>query len=137
MSFITLSSPGFWIPDSSLSCFPLPTGSSLVTTSAALEELSIRSNMALAQKRVLNDITGGTEPTITPGGDFEQEYLRLSAQVVSYFVSTVLQCIALFRVSIPTVYPIVIFPLCIVRTRLHSNYLRQLWRQIRWNARWI
>ena len=53
--------------------------------SPALEELSIRSNMALVQKRVVHDITAGTESTVTESEDFEQEYLRLSAQVVSCF----------------------------------------------------
>jgi hypothetical protein len=43
-------------------------------TSTILEELSVRSNLALAQKKVMNDLEDE---------DFELEYVGLCAQVVS------------------------------------------------------
>jgi hypothetical protein len=44
--------------------------------STVLEELSVRSNLALNQKKLLNEAEGGDT------AHFEQEYLALSAQVV-------------------------------------------------------
>jgi hypothetical protein len=49
--------------------------------SAVLEELSVRSNMALAQKKVVHSLVGAADPE----EDFEQKYTTLCAQVVREF----------------------------------------------------
>ena len=49
--------------------------------SSVLEELSVRSNLALQQKKFVNDM--GMEDS----EDFEQEYLTLCAQLVSQIFS--------------------------------------------------
>jgi hypothetical protein len=48
------------------------------TFSTAMEELSVRSNLALTQKKLVNDMCGGVETE-----DFDRDYLTLCAQVVS------------------------------------------------------
>jgi hypothetical protein len=42
---------------------------------AVLEEVNVRSNLALAQKRFLYELDGGE-------AELEEEYLKMSAQVV-------------------------------------------------------
>ena len=44
--------------------------------SSALEELNVRSNLALSQKRFVNELEGDAE-------ELEQEFLKMTAQVVS------------------------------------------------------
>lgn len=43
---------------------------------SALEELNVRSNLALSQKRFVNELEGDAE-------ELEQEFLKMTAQVVS------------------------------------------------------
>jgi hypothetical protein len=45
-----------------------------------MEELSVRADIALSQKKAVHDITAGAEEE---DEDFEKEYMALSAQVVS------------------------------------------------------
>ena len=49
----------------------------LVYFSHALEEISLRSNMALAQKRAINLLGGGD----LVGDEFEDDYRKMCAQV--------------------------------------------------------
>ena len=51
--------------------------------STVLEDLSIRSNLALAQKKIINEMNNDENTD-----DFEREYTMLSAQVVSLIKKT-------------------------------------------------
>ena len=52
--------------------------------SAVLEELSVRSNMALAQKKVVHELVGAADAE----EDFEEKYKTLCALVVSDLLAT-------------------------------------------------
>ena len=56
--------------------------------SSLLEEVNVRSNLALEQKRFLNELEGVTEED-----ELEQEFVKMSAQVVSC-AGTSLQVVA-------------------------------------------
>lgn len=53
----------------------------IIFCSTAFEELSVRSNIALAQKKIVNDLSIDSDNAGT-AEDFEREYLTMSAQVV-------------------------------------------------------
>lgn len=57
----------------------MPLARSTIAKSSALEELAVRSNIALVQKRVNNQVTSGE----LMGEEFEEEYRTLCAQVVN------------------------------------------------------
>ena len=61
--------------------------------SSALEELSVRANMALVQKKVNNELTSGD----LMGDGFDEEYHTLCAQVVSLLLHLKL---ATYRIAI-------------------------------------
>jgi chromosome transmission fidelity protein 4 len=63
--------------------FRMPLARSTLTKSSALEELSVRSNVALIQKKVNNQVTSGD----LMGEGFEEEYHTLCAQVVSILMA--------------------------------------------------
>lgn len=55
----------------------MPLARSTLAKSSALEEISVRSNMALIQKKVINDVAGGD----IMGDEYEEQYHALCAQV--------------------------------------------------------
>jgi hypothetical protein len=82
-----------------------------------MEELSVRADIALSQKKAIHDIVVGAEEE---DEDFEKEYMALSAQVVS---KSPVRCVDNVPCYQSCRSRIVVF-FC-HRIRLYSNSLRQ------------
>lgn len=90
-----------------------------------LEELSIRADIALSQKKVFQDIADGDNEV------FDREYHALSAQVVCCAYAFCLALLNHGTNSIP------FFSQNFIRIKLLSKLLLRLSKQGNWNEHWI